>query len=156
MEISDVIEREGAESQSVAPPEPAAWPVGVEPDEPPRPPGRPWIKGQSGNPAGRPPKRAHVAAYVANSLINRQTVPLTRKQIELALAGDKAMLRLCHDSIAPPRAEAPIDLQLPRIDNRADVRAAMKAVADAAMRGTIASAQSLRLLRMLREVYFTL
>ena len=157
MEISGVLEQqEGIATLSVPQPGPAGWPAGVEPDDPPRPQGGRWVKGQSGNPAGRPPKRAHVAAFVANGLINRKTIPLTQKQIDLALAGDKAMLRHCLAHIAPPRHEAPIDLRLPPIDNRADVRIAMKAVADAAMNGTMTSTQSLRLLRMLREIYCSL
>jgi hypothetical protein len=163
MEISDVMgERERAESLPVAPSDKPGWPTGVEPDDPPRPqpeppekappPGRPWVKGQSGNPAGRPPKRAHAAHYVARSLIGRKAVPLTRKQIDLALAGDKTMLRLCQQSIMPPRREAPIDLQLPPITERGDLKAMMMAVADAAARGTIASAQAGALVRMLAVV----
>src|SRR2546423_6890804 len=154
MEISGVIEcQEGLESPPAQQPDRAGWPAGVEPDDPPPPRGRPWAKGHSGNPAGRPPKRAHVGTNVARSLINRKTVQLTRKQIDLALLGDRTMLRLCHQSLAPPRHEAPIALRLPPIDNRADVRIAMKAVADAAMNGTMTSTQRLRLLRTLPEVY---
>jgi hypothetical protein len=66
--------------------------------EPPRPRGRPWVKGQSSNPHGRP-SRAYQAAYVAESLIGRKTVPLTNKLIELALLGDRAALRACLDRI---------------------------------------------------------
>ena len=157
MEISDAIS--GPESPESAPVEESdrgKRPDGVEPDDPPPPRGRPWAKGQSGNPAGRPPKRAHVSAWVARSLISRKAVPLAQKQIELALLGDRTMLRACYRSIAPPRDEAPIDLRLPPIENRADVRIAMRAVADAAMSGTISSAQSLKLMRMLSELYCTL
>ena len=153
---------ERAESPVAEAPERAEWPAGVEPDDPPRPlperppraspRGRSWIKGESGNPAGRPPKRAHVAAYVARSLIGRKAIPLTRKQIDLALGGDKTMLRLLHQSMVPPRREAPIDLQLPPIENRADLKNMMIAVADAAARGTITSAQAGTLVRMLAGV----
>jgi hypothetical protein len=40
------------------------------PAEPPPPLGRPWVKGQSGNPRGRP-SRAHKAAYVAHAMFDR-------------------------------------------------------------------------------------
>jgi hypothetical protein len=60
----------------------------------PKPHGRPWLKGQSGNPRGRP-SRARQAARVAEALIGRKTVPLTNKLIELALLGDRTALRLC-------------------------------------------------------------
>lgn len=147
---SDVIEPpESAEGPPAEQPEPGGWLAGVEPDDAPRSRGRPLVKGQSGNPAGRPPKRAHVA----NGLISRKTIPLTLLQIDLALAGDKTMLRLCREGIPPSRHEAPIDLQLPPIEDRAGVCAATLAVANAAMNGTITSAQSLKLLQMLREAY---
>src|SRR5947207_10308991 len=128
MEISDAMQPAlGAEAPIAEAPQQKEWPSGVEPDDPQRelpantaPRGRPWIRGQSGNPAGRPPKRAHVAHYVARSLIARKTMPLTQKQIDLALASNPTMLRLCHQSIVPPRREAPIDLQLPPIQQRDD------------------------------------
>jgi hypothetical protein len=162
MEISEITElRDGPESPAPKQPDHKAWPAGVEPDDPPSPfreppnaapRGRPWIRGQSGNPAGRPPKRAHVAHYVARSLIGRKAVLLTQKQIDLALAGNATMLRLCHQSIVPPRREAPIDLQLPPIQQRDDLKNMMLAVADAAARGTITSAQAGALVRMLAAI----
>ena len=79
-------------------------------------------------------------------------MPLTQKQIDLALAGNPTMLRLCHQSIVPPRREAPIDLQLPPIQQRDDVKNMMLAVADAAARGTITSAQAGALVRMLAAI----
>ena len=163
MEFSERIEQPNApENPPVEPPKKAEWPSGVEPDDPPRPlleptekaapRGRPWVKGQSGNRTGRPPKRAHVAHFVTRSLIGRKAVLLTRKQIDLALAGNATMLRLCHQSIAPPRREGPIDLQLPPIESRDDLKAMMIAVADAAARGTITSAQAGALVRMLAVI----
>jgi hypothetical protein len=163
MEISDVMQPAlGAEAPIAEAPQQKEWPSGVEPDDPPRAPrelpahtaprGRPWVKGESGNPAGRPPKRAHAAHYVARSLIGRKAALLTGKQIDMALAGDRTMLRLCQQSIMPPRREAPIDLQLPPITERSDLKAMMIAVADAAARGTITSAQAGALVRMLAAI----
>jgi hypothetical protein len=42
--------------------------------------GRPWVKGQSGNPRGRP-SRAHKAAYVAHAMFDRKTDWLVDKVI---------------------------------------------------------------------------
>src|SRR5579864_475682 len=113
-----------------------------------RPRGRPWVKGQSGNPHGRP-SRAYQAAYVAESLIGRKTVPLTNKLIELALRGDRVALRLCLDRIAPPRREPPIDLDLPTIKSRADLLVALTAIAEAAGTGALTASQSATLTRTL-------
>ncbi len=116
-----------------------------------RPRGRPWVKGQSGNPAGRP-SRARRAAVVAEALIGRKTVPLTNKLIEIALAGDRAALRLCIDRIAPPRREPPIDLDLPMIKGRSDLLDALTVIADAAASGALSSSQSATLTRMLIDL----
>jgi hypothetical protein len=110
--------------------------------------GRPWVKGQSGNPAGRP-SRARQAATVAEGLITRKTVALTNKTLELALAGDRMLLRDCLNRIAPPRREPPIDLDLPKIENRADLLVALTAIADAASAGDLTAPQSAALTRML-------
>ena len=113
---------------------------------PPR--GRPWVKGQSGNPRGRP-SRSRKAATVAEALIGRQTVPLTHKLLELALLGDRTALRLCFDRIAPARREPPIDLDLPAIHSRADFLAALTTVADAVASGALTGPQGARLMQML-------
>jgi hypothetical protein len=122
--------------------------TGAPPSEPAAPRGRPWVKGQSGNPAGRP-SRARQAAIVAEALIGRKTVPLTNKLLELALAGDRALLRACVDRIAPPRREPPVDLDLPPIASRADLHVALTAIADAAAAGALTTSQSAALTRML-------
>jgi hypothetical protein len=119
---------------------------------PPKPRGRPWVKGQSGNPRGRP-SRARQAAYVTDALIARQAVPLTNKFIEVALGGDRTTLRACVDRISPPRREPPIDLQLPEtIDTRAALLAALTAIADATAAGALTSSQAVALTRMLIDL----
>lgn len=116
---------------------------------PPPPRGRPFVKGRSGNPAGRPPTRAYKAAYVAGALIQDKTVPLTRKLINLALTGDRAALRMCFDRIAPPRRESPLALDLPPLENQGEVSDAIVALVDAAGRGTMTVAQAAALARIM-------
>jgi hypothetical protein len=116
--------------------------------EPRKPRGRSWVKGQSGNPAGRP-SRARQAASVAQGLIGRKTVPLVNKLVELALLGDRTALRLCLDRIAPARREPPIDLDLPSVGSRADLLAALTAIADAAAADALTSSQAAAMTRML-------
>ena len=54
-----------------------------------------FSKGTSGNPAGRPPGSRDRATLLMESLLEGEAEQLTRKAIELALAGDIATLRLC-------------------------------------------------------------
>ncbi len=53
----------------------------------------------------------------------------------------------------PPRQEVPVWLNVPAIESRRDVAAALRAVANAAAQGEITSAQGLRLVRLYTEIY---
>jgi hypothetical protein len=125
----------------------------TEPHTPSQPPlGRRWVKGQSGNPRGRP-SRAHKASYVAHAIFDDKTVRLVHKAIGWGQGGDKSMLRLYVQRMVPPRQEMPVWLNLPPIEDRGDLRAALKAVATGVAQGDIPSAQGLRLVRLFRELY---
>jgi hypothetical protein len=132
-------------------------PSPAEPQETGSPPprGRPWVKGQSGNPRGRP-SRAHKAAYVAHAMFDDKTHQLVDRVIGWGQGGDKSMLRLYAQRMVPPRQEVPVWLDLPPIEDRAGLRAAMKAVANGVARGDIPSAQGLRLVRLFNEIYYHL
>jgi len=62
--------------------------------------GRRWVKGQSGNPRGRP-SRAHQAAYVAHAMFDRKTMQLVDKVIGWGQGSDKSMLRLYVQRMVP-------------------------------------------------------
>src|SRR4051812_49126102 len=79
--------------------------------DPAPPPGRPWVKGQSGNPRGRP-SRAHKAAYVAQAMFDDKTAQLVDRAIGWGQGGDKSMLRLYLQRLVPPRPEVPVWLNL--------------------------------------------
>jgi len=119
--------------------------------EPP-PVGRPWVKGQSGNPRGRP-SRAHKAAYVAHAMFDRKSVELLDRVIGWGQGSDKSMLRLYVEKMVPPRQEAPVWLNVPPIENHRDVLVALRAVATGVAQGDITSAQGLRLVRLFSEIY---
>ncbi len=91
--------------------------------------GRPFQKGQSGNPAGRPRGSVNPATRAAALLLDGEAEALTRKAIEHALAGDPAVLRLCLDRTVAPRRERLVEVPLPPIDSAADLLGAIKAVA---------------------------
>src|SRR6266581_383288 len=72
--------------------------------------GRPFQKGQSGNPAGRPLGSINRSTRAAMQLLDGEAEALTRKAIELALAGDPVALRLCLERIVGVRRGRPVDL----------------------------------------------
>jgi Family of unknown function (DUF5681) len=65
--------------------------------------GRPFEKGRSGNPAGRPRGSGKRATEAMQLLLDGEAQALTRKVVELALDGNTTALRMCLDRIGPPR-----------------------------------------------------
>jgi hypothetical protein len=74
---------------------------------------------------------------------------LTRKAIELALAGDLTALRICLDRICPPRRDRPVAVDLPGIDSPADLVRATAALVDAAAAGDLTPSEAADLGRVL-------
>ena len=70
--------------------------------------GKPFQKGQSGNPDGRPKGSRNATTLALETLLDGQATALTQKAIDLALIGDMAALRICMDRILPPRKDRPI------------------------------------------------
>lgn len=60
-----------------------------------------FSKGQSGNPAGKPKGARHKSTLAAMALLEGEAEQLSRKAVELALAGDTTALKLCLDRVAP-------------------------------------------------------
>ena len=103
--------------------------------------GRPFAPGQSGNPRGKPKGARNRATLAAESLLEGEASALTRKVIDVALAGDTAALRLCLERIMPPRKDRVVRLALPRIESAEDAREAAKAVLEAVAAGEITVAE---------------
>jgi hypothetical protein len=70
-------------------------------------------------------------------LLAGEAEKLTRKPVELALAGDTSALRLCLESLFPPRKERTIQFALPPIQSVAQISEAMMALASAVSTGQI-------------------
>ena len=87
--------------------------------------GRPF---EPGNP-GRPKGARHRITRAAEALLDGETEALTRKAIELALAGDGMALRLCLERILPPRKERPVDIELPSLTGAEGCRGGQRSAA---------------------------
>jgi hypothetical protein len=93
-----------------------------------RGPGRPFTRGQSGNPAGKPRGTRHRVTVLAEKLMQDDTDAVVRAVIDAAKGGDMTAARLILDRIAPARKGCPISFPLPKIDTTADVTNALSAV----------------------------
>jgi Family of unknown function (DUF5681) len=90
--------------------------------------GRPFEKGRSGNPAGRPRGNRNRSTLAAQLLLQGEAEALTRKAVELALNGDPTALRLCLDRLIAPHRERLVPLTLPPMRKPADLAATMEAI----------------------------
>lgn len=86
--------------------------------------GRPFQRGNPGKPQGA----RHRTTLAVEALLDGEAKKLTRKAIELALAGDTTALRLCLERIAPIRKGRPAAFNLPAINTAADAVRALGAV----------------------------
>lgn len=111
--------------------------------------GRPFQPGQSGNPAGKPKGARHASTLAMEALLDGEAQALTRKAIELALAGDIPALRLCLERTLPPRKDRPLLIELPAIESTADVVKASAAIVSAVATGQITPAEASELSKVI-------
>jgi hypothetical protein len=65
-----------------------------------------WKPGQSGNPAGKPKGTLHHATRAVLAMMEGEAEAITRKAIDLALAGDSVALRLVMERLVSPVRES--------------------------------------------------
>lgn len=104
--------------------------------------GRPFSKGQSGNPSGRPKGARNVTTLAMEALLDGQAEALTQKAIDLALTGDMGALRLCLDRIMPARKDRPVTFCLPPIGTAQDAAKASSAILAAVATGELTPADA--------------
>ncbi|MBU4236654.1 MAG: hypothetical protein KKI01_10045 [Proteobacteria bacterium] len=111
--------------------------------------GKPFQKGVSGNPSGRPQGSRSKATIATLSLLEGESEALTRKAVELALDGDIQALRLCLERITPTlkATSKPINARLPSSGSLADQAAA---VYEAARLGKITPDEATALMNLLQ------
>ena len=113
-----------------------------------RGPGRPFEKGRSGNPAGRPRGSRNRASRAMQQQLDGESDALTRKAVELALDGNTTALRLCLDRLLAPRRDRPAPLKLPPVGDAGGLAGAMAAITAAAGNGEISSTDAGRWARL--------
>ena len=85
--------------------------------------------------AGRPKGARNRTTQAVLALLEGEAEALSRKAVEMALAGDSVALRLCLDRLAPPRKDSPVQFALPRMSCARDAAQAAGAVLEAVAAG---------------------
>src|ERR1700704_4254400 len=104
--------------------------------------GRSFLKGISGNPAGKRPGTRNRATVIAEELLDCETRPLLRQAIDDAKGGDGVMMRFCVGRIIGPRRARPAPFDLPPIRSAADLSAAMEAITGAVAGGELTTGEA--------------
>ena len=109
----------------------------------------------AGNP-GKPKGARHKATQAALALLDGEAEALTRQAVNMALEGDTTALRLCLERIAPPRRDAPVTFDLPRMETALDAANAAGAVLDAVALGDLTPTEGAHVMSLVEAYRRTL
>lgn len=108
-----------------------------------------------GNP-GKPKGTRHKATRAALALLDGEAEALTRQAVTMALEGDTTALRLCLERIAPPRRDAPVTFDLPRMETARDAANAAGAVLEAVALGDLTPTEGAHIMALVETYRRTL
>jgi hypothetical protein len=109
----------------------------------------------SGNP-GKPKGTRHKATQAVLALLDGEAEALTRQAVTMALDGDGVALRLCLERIAPPRRDAPVQFDLPRMETARDAAKAAGAVLEAVADGDLTPMEGAHIMALVETYRRTL
>ena len=99
--------------------------------------GRPFQKGQSGNPGGKPPGTRARVTVLGEKIMQDNADAIVKSVVEAAKNGDACAMRLCVERLIPVRKGRPVKFDLPAIETPADIANALGAVAGAMAEGEL-------------------
>jgi thioredoxin-like negative regulator of GroEL len=112
-----------------------------------RGPGRPFQKGQSGNPAGRPPGSRNKLRAMIEEVLEQELPHLMNQLLQLAHDGNMQALKLLFAQL--PRERETVEVDLPPITSMAEIGAANEAIFAAIATGALSLESGQRLAQLL-------
>ena len=106
--------------------------------------------------AGKPKGTRHKATQAVLALLDGEAEALTRQAVTMALDGDGVALRLCLERIAPPRRDAPVQFDLPRMETARDAAKAAGAVLEAVAEGDLTPTEGAHIMALVETYRRTL
>jgi len=102
-----------------------------------------------GNP-GRPPGSRNRATVAVEDLLKGEGEKLTRKAINMALAGDATAMRLCLERVAPPVKQRLVEFELPQPSGSSDAARSAHAVLEAVSNADLTPAEGAQVMQMVQ------
>mgnify|MGYP006280576127 CR=1 FL=1 len=99
--------------------------------------GKPFHKGQSGNPSGRPLGARNKRTIALEKILDGEIEAITRKAVDAAKNGDMAAIRLIMDRVLPVSRSRPIFIDLPPLSDISSVSQAQSAILQAVTVGDL-------------------
>src|SRR5262245_20391108 len=88
-----------------------------------------WVKGQCGNPNGRPKGTRNRATMLVQGMFGEHAKEVCDAVVKKALKGDMIAARIVVERIMPPLKDVPVEFHLPeKLDKAADVSEALTGV----------------------------
>ena len=118
--------------------------------------GKPFPKGRSGNPRGKPKGARHKTTLLAEKLMQNDAENIVNAVLMAARAGDMTAARIVLDRIAPTRRDNPVTFALPKIKRPADAVAASAAILSAVAGGRLTPGEALEVFKLIEGFVKTL
>lgn len=111
-----------------------------------------FVKGISGNPAGRPPGSRNQAGLLMEALLEGEAHDLTRKLIEMAKEGNAVALRLCIDRLLPRQRDRTVHFPMPSIKTLDDIAQATMSIITAVSEGNLTPQEGEAMSRIVNDL----
>jgi hypothetical protein len=118
--------------------------------------GKPFPKGKSGNPRGKPKGARHKTTLLAEKLMQDDAENIVNAVLTAARAGDMTAAKIVLDRIAPARRDSPVTFTLPKIKRPADAVAASAAILAAVADGRLTPGEALEVSKLIEGFVKTL
>ena len=99
--------------------------------------GKPFQKGQSVNPNGRPAGSRNKRTLALEEMLGNHIGAITQKAVDAAINGDMAAIKMIMDRMLPPARSRPISIELPPITDIASVSIAQSEILKAVTEGDL-------------------
>jgi hypothetical protein len=111
-----------------------------------------FIKGQSGNPAGRRPGSRNKVTQLVEEMLEGGAEKMTKELLNHACLGNPTALRICFGQLMPQRRGAPVPISLPPVETLADLDKWSIAILNGIASGELNAAEAVELMKVVESV----